>query len=144
MILTRGIKTEWNLRKYYFVSTVQCARTLLQNSTIFRVNAAVSLDRLLWPFISLLGKKKSCRQDGFRHRKQSSCIKVRLDGKERGSFREERPKKYRRKSRPCCGINGTNGSREECEVTDSTDHSQASLLSKLDRPMAKACSAHMG
>lgn len=23
-------------------------------------------------------------------------------------------------------------------------HSQASLLSKLDRPMAKACSAHMG
>lgn len=27
---------------------------------------------------------------------------------------------------------------------DGVGHSQASLLSKLDRPMAKACRAHMG
>lgn len=102
-----------------------------------------SIDYFDLSFLSL-EKKNLVVKTGSFIVKQSSCIKVRLDGKERGSFREERPKKYRRKSRPCCGINGTNGSREECEVTDSTDHSQASLLSKLDRPMAKACSAHMG
>lgn len=30
------------------------------------------------------------------------------------------------------------------EVNDGMNHSQASLLSKLDRLMAKACNAHMG
>lgn len=32
----------------------------------------------------------------------------------------------------------------DTDVRDSRNHSQASLLSKLDRPIAKACNAHMG